>query len=233
MAEAAAEATSIFGPLGRAALASLADFAAGMAGPVAFLGVLFLPTNRSLVTEGTLPGRPDLSWRYDRDTGVLDLYRQGDAGGQPIVSGHLAPDGLFHDGAGRVIGRSLGPTVVVDPDALPAPLGRTGSVALAPRQANAISRSFVPTGARRTSPAAPQRSLAYQEQIARLPRGFEVKLNNVRFDGCREEDGTMLEAKGPGYANKMIGPETWQEWYTGVRPIEHQMKESKRKWSVG
>jgi hypothetical protein len=69
-----------------------------------------------------------------------------------------------------------------------------------------------------------ERSLAYQEQISELKRGFEIKLNGVRFDGCRAEDGVMLEAKGPGYADKMDGPNDWQEWYTGAKDIGDQMK---------
>jgi filamentous hemagglutinin len=69
-----------------------------------------------------------------------------------------------------------------------------------------------------------ERSLAYQEQISGLPRGFEIKLNGVRFDGCREADGTMLEAKGPGYADKMDNPDEWKDWYAGVEPIKAQMR---------
>lgn len=37
--------------------------------------------------------------------------------------------------------------------------------------------------------------LAYQSQINHLEMGWEVQLNGVRYDGCRESDGTMLEAK--------------------------------------
>jgi hypothetical protein len=39
--------------------------------------------------------------------------------------------------------------------------------------------------------------LDYQAQINGLPRGYEVVLNGVGYDGCREEpsDSTMLEAK--------------------------------------
>ncbi len=37
--------------------------------------------------------------------------------------------------------------------------------------------------------------LLYQAQISGLPLGMGVKLNGVKFDGCRESDGTMLEAK--------------------------------------
>jgi hypothetical protein len=57
----------------------------------------------------------------------------------------------------------------------------------------------------------PRRGSPYQEQISRLPRGFEVKLNGVRFDGCREGDGTMPEAKGPGCSDKMGGGSEWKE----------------------
>ena len=37
--------------------------------------------------------------------------------------------------------------------------------------------------------------LLYQSQISGLPLGMGVELNGVKFDGCRESDGTMLEAK--------------------------------------
>ena len=34
----------------------------------------------------------------------------------------------------------------------------------------------------------------------------------------------MLEAKGPGYADKMIGSNEWSEWYIGVGSIKTQMR---------
>jgi hypothetical protein len=122
-------AASVFGTLGRTALAALGELTADLAAPIAFLGVLFLPTNSSLFNEGTLPGRPDLSYRYDRDAGVLNIYSQGDAGQQLVASGRIGADGLFHDATGDVIGRGLGSAVLVDPKALPAPVGRTGAAA--------------------------------------------------------------------------------------------------------
>lgn len=222
-ASAVAEAgASIFGTLGRAALASLADFAAGFAAPTAFFGVLFLPTNQSLVSEGALPGRPDLAYRYDRDTGVLDIYRQGDTGRHWLESGHIGTDDRFYDASGQVVGRSLGHTIAIDPDALPAPLGQARA------EEGALSASDPPQLCPDESPenvnGRSERSLAYQEQISGLPRGFEIKLNGVRFDGCREEDGTMLEAKGPGFADKMDNPHEWKDWYTGAEPIKAQMR---------
>ena len=57
-----------------------------------------------------------------------------------------------------------------------------------------------------------------------MPPGLEVKLNGVRFDGCRETDGTMLEAKGLGYANKTDGLQDWRGWFTGLEPIKAQMQ---------
>ncbi|WP_296708861.1 hypothetical protein [Rhodoblastus sp.] len=63
---------------------------------------------------------------------------------------------------------------------------------------------------------ASDRAIAYQEQISALnnpqrplPPGLAASLINpetgksVVFDDCRESDGTMIEAKGPGYAEMM------------------------------
>jgi|SRR5579884_2196918 len=223
-AAAAETATSIFGPLGRTALAGLTDLAAGVAAPTAFLGLLFLPTNSGLVSEGTLPGRPDLSYRYNRDTGVLDIFRQDDAGRRLLVSGHTGVDGLFHDAAGEVIGRGLGSTIIVDPDALPAPASRTGAEARVEAQTGQNRPQLCPKPTPEDFTGRKDRALAYQQQITGLPPGLEVKLNGVRFDGCREADGTMLEAKGPGYATFLGGAGGWQDWFTGAEDIEAQMQ---------
>jgi hypothetical protein len=228
-ATAAAEAeSSIFGALGRAALASLADFAAGFAAPAAFLGVLFLPTSRSTVSKGTLPGRPDLAYRYDRDTGILDIYRQGGGGRQWLDSGHIGADGRFHDAAGRIIGRNLGQTIAIDPDALPAPLGHARAEVGARSANNRGQPKLCPDESPENINGRSERSLAYQEQISGLPRGWEVKLNGVRFDGCREEDGTMLEAKGPGYATFLDGRGGWKEWFSRLQAIQIQIGDQSR-----
>lgn len=49
-----------------------------------------------------------------------------------------------------------------------------------------------------------------------------MALNGVTFDGCRESDGTMLEAKGPGYAWAMRGPDQWMDNYDGLPDIMKQ-----------
>jgi hypothetical protein len=61
--------------------------------------------------------------------------------------------------------------------------------------------------------------MRYQEQISALnnpqrplKRGDAVSLMNpetgkpVAFDDCRESDGTMIEAKGPGFAEQLAYP---------------------------
>jgi hypothetical protein len=40
--------------------------------------------------------------------------------------------------------------------------------------------------------------LLYQAQISGLATGMGVRLNGVDFDGCRESDGTMLDATVTG-----------------------------------
>ncbi|MGB6176652.1 MAG: hypothetical protein WBF43_10040 [Methylocella sp.] len=76
---------------------------------------------------------------------------------------------------------------------------------------------------------ASERAQEYQELISALnnpqrplPAGLAVSLINpvtgkpVVFDDCRESDGTMIEAKGPGYAerlaNAFIAKSLAKEW---------------------
>jgi hypothetical protein len=71
------------------------------------------------------------------------------------------------------------------------------------------SSTFEPSSTSRTD----QQRL-YQAQIGELPLDFQVIFNAVSFDGCRESDGTLLEAK------------TNNGWFLGIRPDEFRaMKE--------
>jgi hypothetical protein len=176
-AEAAA---SILGTLGRTALAGLGDLAAGMSGPTAFLGTLFLPTNSSLVSAAEVPGRPDLGYVYDADTGVLEIYRRAASGDQLAITGRVSPDGLFRDADGLIIGRALGSTAVVDPDALPPPIAQTGVGSQSAAETAEQRPSLCPDPSAEIIAGRSERSLAYQEQITGLPRGLEVMLNGVR-----------------------------------------------------
>jgi hypothetical protein len=79
------------------------------------------------------------------------------------------------------------------------------------------------------------RARAYQEQItghsaddAYWVGGMSTKAGGVRFDGFK--DGVLLEAKGPGYANKFLDdlePKTWFK-NTGAQDLVEQAKRQLR-----
>ena len=124
-----------------------------------------------------------------------------------LTEAHIGTDGVFRDTQGDVIGRFLsGSGVVVDVG------GLTSS--RAQPETDQDQPKLCPDPNAENIAGRSERSLAYQQQITGLPRGLEVTLNGVRFDGCIEADGTMLEAKGPGFENKMDGPYDWQGWFT-------------------
>jgi hypothetical protein len=203
----APQSTSFLAPLGRATLvaldavadSALAAAAATAAGAAIFFGIVFLPANRNTTTQGTLPERPDISYAFEEQSNDLTLWQRTDAGRKIIFEGPPDKDGVFRDDDGHAVARRLVNSVLVDPDALPG----SGS----PQEKDEPKLCPAPTTEDITGRK--EAALLYQEQITGLPRGLDVKLPNpiggrpVSFDGCRESDGTMLEAKGPNYANKL------------------------------
>jgi hypothetical protein len=71
-----ATAGSLLGDIGGTTLTSLGALATSMAGPVAFFGTLLIPLNQSPLSEGSFDGLSDLSYQYNRDTGVLTLIQR-------------------------------------------------------------------------------------------------------------------------------------------------------------
>lgn len=69
------------------------------------------------------------------------------------------------------------------------------------------------------------RTIAYRAQITGLPPGLEIVFNGERYDGCRDSDGHLLEAKGEGYANMMFDRDNWRDWFTGLDSLQEQMEE--------
>ena len=213
---------------------------AGATGPVAFFGTLFIPTNRSLISEGTLPDTLDLSYHFDQGTGVLSLTRSREDGGSDVLfSGRPDADGLFHDSAGNIIGRHLGSSVVIDPDAVPGYRSHSSSDEEVGTEVQTRTDAITETNEPKLCPDVEsdksgwekrkERSLAYQEQITGLPRGLAYELvdpltgKKVNFDGCIPSTGTMQEAKGPGYLDQMIDSNNWHKWYEGVQEMRDQM----------
>jgi hypothetical protein len=230
---AAAAATSatadIFGDAaGPAVLSALRSLAFRFSAPTAFFGTLFVPTNSSLISTGTLPDRPDISYRYDRDTGNLDLIQDVGGDSNTIFHGRATGDGTFRDDNGRTIGRNLDGSLALDPDWLRGYAAsadnrdRPGTAAQAQTDTDQNQPKLCPDPSSEIIAGRKERGLAYQQQITGLPPGLAVELNGVSFDGCRESDGTMLEAKGLGYENFLTELGEWEGWYSGLQRLEKQ-----------
>ena len=240
---AASAATSVFAPELAESLGTLAArLVARLAGPVAALGYVFIPTNRTDFVSGTVEGRPDLS--FSRDIEHILSITQTDANGirTSLFEGRARPDGLYVAANGTVIGRDVGNSVVIDPDAL-AGAQAVATPAQGPREddrADGIGPAVIGTGigigaglriqtdtARNEPKLCPDPgpdqpgnksdiAIAYQQYVSTLvnsrplPAGLAVSLFNpasgkdVHFDDCRLNDGTMIEAKGPGYLAMML-----------------------------
>lgn len=211
VASAASVAANLFETDSASVAAGLATIASRFSGPTAFFGTLFIPTNRSLITTGAVPGNAGVSFQFDRGTGVLRLSRDD---GTELFSSRYGSDGTFRDNNGNAFGRVVDGAVVLDPDALPGyasssqSAARTGASAQARAQTDTDRNEpeLCPDPTLENTNGRKERALLYQEQISGLPRGFDVQLNGVKFDGCRDSDGTMLEAKGPGYLKALRKP---------------------------
>jgi hypothetical protein len=59
------------------------------------------------------------------------------------------------------------------------------------------------------------RAAAYQHQITGLPSGTVIVVGGVKFDGCRALDGTLLEAKWPGYGQFLVSDIEKKSWFGG------------------
>ncbi|MGQ0675427.1 MAG: Tox-REase-5 domain-containing protein [Rhodospirillales bacterium] len=66
----------------------------------------------------------------------------------------------------------------------------------------------------------------FQERVTKMDSDLEIMLNGVSFDGCRNVVGgiVLLEAKGPGFAEKLEEDGDFPFWYDGRRKLAIQMK---------
>jgi len=219
------ETTWLAGDLSATTLAALRSMLVGAAGASTVFGILFIPTNRALVVEGPIAGSDGLAYRYDRDTGVLQIRQNVRSLGSAVLTeAHLGTDGLFRDAEGHIIGRYLsGDGVIVDMAAQPGFRMLPGTAAApdaATRNDNQPKLCPDPTPDR---PGAPKDN-RYQRYVSMLvngralPPGIAVSLFNplsgkdVVFDDCRLSDGTMIEAKGDGYLEMLLNGSDRMPW---------------------
>lgn len=59
----------------------------------------------------------------------------------------------------------------------------------------------------------PTRAAQYQTQITGRQPGWVYRVDGVNFDGYL--NGTLLEAKGPGYDRFLLPNGEFQSWFTG------------------
>src|SRR5579859_1250103 len=191
--------------------AALAHLAPRLSNPAALVGSLVvLPTNESHLKQGLVPGHDNV--RYNYDEGMLRIAETDEAGSEHVLFyGGPDEDRLYRDKDGTIVGRALDNGVVLDQDA---PLFR---------KPQASTTTDEPRLCPDPGPDQPGgmslRAAAYQHQITGLPPGMAVTLNGVIFDGCRESDGTMLEAKGPGYEWPLLAYGFYRDDYQGKKAI--------------
>jgi len=216
VAEANASATSLLGQLPAETIAGLAELAARMTAATMVFRILFIPSNGSVVVEGKVANAPDLSYRYDRDTGIVQVWQDDWKGARTLLdTGRIGVDGRFYDESGDVIGRALSSAAVIDPDTLPGYRSQSNTDAGAATRPLALADTADPKLCPDPSldrPGARSENIAYQQYVSilvngrALPAGLAVSLWNpvsgkfVVFDDCRLSDGTMIDAKGPRYA---------------------------------
>jgi hypothetical protein len=196
----AADATS---SLAARSLRWLTALSGRISAPVAIAtGVLF-PDNENLESSGSVPGQHGLNYRFSEMRLTL-IQIDGEGGARLLFSGMPDKDGLYLDQEGTIVGRAVGNGFMLDNAGIAA-INALQAAGVA--SAESASATDVGSDQPKLCPDAvpdrpngmKERAAAYQQFITGLPRGMGVELNGVMFDGCRTTDGTMLEAKGPGY----------------------------------
>ncbi len=199
------------------------------------LGATFFPSPTGDTSEGPVPDDPGLSYSVNIDEGILRFLHQGASGEEVVAAARLGRDGIFFETeTGTPVARIVGGSIVLDAQSLASESEDERSQAGA--ETNASSDIDTPQLCPDPGPDAPhgasERAIAYQAHISwlknpqrPLPPGMAVSLidpqngRRVVYDDCRESDGTMIEAKGPGYAkllryqyfNEEIFPARWSK----------------------
>ena len=204
------------------ALESLAAMGSTIGTGILF-GAIFVPSPNSTSTSGAVPGDDKLAYEYDHDEGVL---RFKDQTGTVIAAGQKDEAGIFHDAdTGIPFARALDGSLVFDSAALASAdddastKPTSGAKAKTDADTDTSKPKLCPDPVAEPDNKASVRSRAYQEQISlevngvfALKYGWAPAFFNpitgkwVRPDDCDHQDGSLIEAKGLGYANKIKHP---------------------------
>jgi len=200
----AAPAAAPLGDLLPAAAESLGEFAGGLlahfGGPAAVVfGLLFIPSSNDLNVKGEVMGVPGLSYSWNRDESLLRLSYV-DADGERTNFTAQLEDDVFRDQNGNVVARILpGGNIVVD------------HAAVFPDSANDNEPKLCPMPGL-DKPG--ERGRDYEDYVKSIvnpvdttPRYWGFQLIDptngtlVYYDDCEHTTGTMVDAKGPRYAD--------------------------------
>jgi hypothetical protein len=187
---------SMLGDLTAEEVVELGAFALRLSGPVATLGLLFIPSPNNLRVEGEVLGIPGLRYAWNRDESLLHLTYNSPDGAQHTFTAELDDD-VFRDERGRVIGRLLpGGSVAIDPAAVSSDLVQEDEPKLCPAP-------------KPDRPGGSERGRAYENYIKQIvnpdnptPSGWGYWLIDpstgepVVLDDCERATVTMIEIKG-------------------------------------
>jgi hypothetical protein len=191
--------------LSATALRGLAMLAARLSAATILFDAIFVSSDNRIVEEGRIPGRPDIAyrWAHDETATAVTLKVLIDGQWRTLAVGGAAPDGFVTDRDGRVVARVVsGPdrrqTLVATVDALDravADLRRQDGEPAAAPAADDHEPKLCPDPMPEPKTTKSANSIAYQEYVSGLPYGWAIVLGIVKFDGCDETTGNLLEAK--------------------------------------
>jgi hypothetical protein len=183
---------------------------AAVAGSALFAGLVY-PAGNWRVFEGRIPDRPDIAYRFDET--FLSLYRVDPDGRQDLIFEGLPDHNLYRDAEGRVVGTYIGDgKFQVDVDKLTrAPVAdEAGDPEGQPVGVETDKPLLCPDPVKDTPHGAPELSIRYQEYVTGLRRPLAIWYNGYYFDGCRDPEVVLIDAKAYGYfellTNKSDGP---------------------------
>jgi hypothetical protein len=191
--------------LSATALRGLAALAARLSAATILFDAIFVPSDNRIVEEGRIPGRPDIAyrWAHDETETAVTLKVLIDGQWRTLAVGGAAPNGLVFDRDGRAVARVVsGPdrrqTLVATVGALDravADLRRKEGEPAAIPIANDNEPRLCPDPTPEPKTTKSANAIAYQEYVSGLPYGWAIVVGGIRFDGCDELTGNLLDAK--------------------------------------
>jgi hypothetical protein len=212
-------AAGFLGELNATQAAELGAYALRVLTPVgvaaAVFGLLFIPSPNNLRVEGEVPEIPGLRYSWNRDESLLHLTYDGPDGARRTFTAELQED-VFRDARGQAIGRVLPRgNVAIDPAAVFPEITNDNNPKLCPDpgpdKPGESGRNYADYVKEIVNPGNP------------TPRYWGYQLSNpydfgnlIFYDDCQHSTGTMIEAKGPGYAEmlkyEILKDSLTQEW---------------------